>query len=264
MESIEWLGGYNAMIFSYIKNLFQSKKECKEENKDKFDEILEESMGYNGENMNETHKEYMEIYHNMKKAMGLNDVKIDYKLDAWNPATIMFIPVEEEKYELRITVLMTCDSQIKCYKASLAHELWHVKTSLELIREIGIDEFVKLQRDSDFEKSLAFKTISEYYSWYKAILEYNEKKCTILLKNRLNDYKNKRINEIELCDTIAPHCAWNVVHNVVSEEDNLSEEEKLSVKRIMKIIMENTTNWPLPLERFKKIGEDMLKAFMII
>lgn len=252
------------MFFSYIKNLLHCKKECREETKDKFDEILEVSMGYNEENMYETQNKYMVIYNDMKKAMGLKDVKIDYKLNSYDPATVMFRQVEEEKYELWITVYMTCDSQINCYKASLAHELWHVKTSLELIGEIEIDEFVKLQRNSDFEKSLAFKTISEYYSWYKATLEYNEKKCDILLEKRLNDYKNKRINKIELCDTIAAHCAWNVVHNVVSEEDNLSEEDKLFVKRIMQIIIENTKNWPLPLEHFKNMGEDMSKAFMII
>ena len=252
------------MIFSYIKNLLHCKKECREETRNKFDEILEDSMGYNGENMYEPQDNNMKIYLDMKEMMGLNDVKIDYKLDLSGPAAVMFREVEEGKYELWITVYMPCDSEINWYKASLAHELWHVKTSLELIREIGIDEFVKLTRDYDFEKSLAFKTMSEYYSWYKATLEYNEKKSTFRLKDRLDDYKDERINKIELCDTIAAHCAWNVVHNVVSEENKLSEEEKLFVKRIMQIIIENTENWPLPLEHFKNMGEDMSKAFMII
>lgn len=257
-------GGYNAMIFSYIKNLFHRKKKCRKENKYNLDEILEFGIEYNRPNTRTTQNEYMEIYGNMKKEMGLNDIKIEYKLNQPGPAACMFKQVEEDNYELSITVFMTSDSQMQCYKASLAHELWHVKTSLELIQEIGIYEFVKLQKESDLQKSLAFKTISEYYSWYKATSEYNEKKCSIRLGSRLSDYKNKKINEIELCDTIAAHCAWNVFNNVVGEEENLSEEDKLFVKRIMQIIMENTKNWPLQLERLKNMGEDMLKAFMNI
>lgn len=256
-------GGYNAMIFSYIKNLFHCKKECRKENKYNLDEILEFGVVYNRQNTRTPQNEYMEIYDNMKKEMGLNDIKIEYKLNQLSPAACMFKQVEEDNYELSITVFMTSDSQMQCYKASLAHELWHVKTSLELIQEIGVYEFVKLQKESDLQKSLAFKTISEYYSWYKATLDYNEKKCSIRLGSMLYKYKNKKINAIELCDTIAAHCAWNVVHNVVGEEENLSEDDKQFVKRIMKIIMENTTNWPLPLECFKKIGEDMLKVMII-
>lgn len=259
---MDYLGGENRMYFSFVKNLFRSKRENKEKHEYIFDEILEEGIDDSGDDAYETQINYMKIYRDMKKAMGLDDVKIDFKLYQFSPGTLFFKENKESKYEIEICVLMTCDSQLECYKGSLAHELWHVKTGLELIREIGIDEFVKLQREYDFEKSLAFKTLSEYYSWHKAISEYNDRMCSLTLKSRFNDYKDKKINEIELCDTIAAHCAWKEVHKTENIADNLTEEEKLFVERIMQIIKENSTCWPISLEEFKNIGEEMSQAFM--
>ncbi|MDU4848489.1 hypothetical protein [Clostridium sp.] len=228
------------------------------------DNIGEMFKNHKFDNLPANKKTYMELYHKMKKIMGLEDVKIEYVFNSiYGPATIIFKEVED-KYELNITVIMTCDSQIRCYIGSLAHELWHVKTSLELIKQIGIYEFAKLQKDIASEKHLAFNTISEYYSWYKAILDYNEQKCNYSLESRLYHYECGKINSIALCDTIAAHCAWNKVYNEVSDYNSLSIEEKEFIRSIMQIIMENTNKWPLTLEEFESIGKEMLKVFEFI
>ena len=75
---------------------------------------------------------------------------------------------------------------------------------------IGFDAYYKLQRNIDYEKLLAFRTLSEYHSWHKAIKDYGDKQCVTTMRMRFNGYKYGATNEIGVCDTIAAHCAWSI------------------------------------------------------
>ena len=167
--------------------------------------------------------------------------------------------MKDQKPELGITVVMPKYTKDK-YTGDLAHELYHVKTGLELNKIIGFDAYYKLQCNIDYEKSLAFRTLSEYHSWYKAIKDYGDEQCAITMRMRFNGYKYGLTNEISVCDTIAAHCAWSTAHKVVFKDGELSVEEKLFVDCIMQIITSNSS-WPISLESFDKIGKDIMQAF---
>lgn len=202
---------------------------------------------------------YLETYKRIKKEIGLENVEITFKLDCYLPMVKMYRECEDKSFVQDIQVFMTRDSIMACYEASLAHELYHVKTNLELIEMIGIEELAKLMRDSNIERSIAFKTLSEYYSWFVAISKYKERKCHITLRNRIWEYKNKRIDEVELCDTIAAQYAWSKAKDAQDIDYDLAEEESQLVKNICCIIDNNLSEWPLSLNQFEHMGTDLLR-----
>lgn len=84
-------------------------------------------------------KEMSEIIEHLKNKYGLKNTPIS--LFPYNENGNQ-IKKSEDGESIEIGVYLQKCSQLDNFKANAAHELWHVKTNLDLIAKIGIDEFL--------------------------------------------------------------------------------------------------------------------------
>lgn len=209
---------------------------------------------------------YRSIYFQLKKAMELEDVDITFHLGSDKAQTSMYYRNENGELIQRIAVYVPNYSQEAYYKATLIHELMHIKTSRALIESIGLTEYAKLvDSNSSSPQSLAFRTLAEYHSWYAEISKGNSSECTYSLSQCLYDYKhNSHAKKMDVCDNIAAHCAWYIAQNIYDIDPKLAESDKKFVQEIIQIIKDNAESWPLSLDTFDQIGQAMFQAFAAI
>lgn len=231
-------------MFSLLKRLFASADT--DQYIEPYDEELDEdsfSIGY---------PNYKKIYENMKTSVGLGEETIDFSLGAFCPCSSIFKEKEDGSYEKYLCIKMTNDSQEHCYKASLRHELEHIKTGLALVNKIGLNNFVELQREVNPIASISFKTISEFMSW-KAACEIDEnEKISIDLWSA---WKDKRYTLTQFCDVVAAHIAYDFVCGVVeSRDERFSEESWTSIQEIGNVLKKASLDWPLTMENYHELG----------
>ena len=257
-------------------------------------EVYEQNKVYIVENninskLDEEEDEYLKIYHVLLEKFGLDEVPISFMQEQADSYTKMYKKNNKGEFELEIVVNVYRHHSLNCFRGDLAHELWHVKTNIDLIKKIGLEEFVKLQRDKN-ASSLAFRTMAEFFSWEKAMEENEEERTCLSINGQLDGYKSylrkkkviellkeqnkhqdsmikdleKRLswmtNEYVFCDTLAAHCARYLFEHKTIDEIQVDDKnnEKL-IKEIAELIELNGKQDSLCTIDFEKLGIKIVK-----
>ena len=193
--------------------------------------------------------EYMTVYYDLLEKFGLDKNKISYNFEGAGPAVKMYEGTDNGQFCSNIVVYVPRGSQINCFRGSLAHELWHVKTNSDLIEKIGLDAFVELQRNQNVAKSLAFKTMAEFFSWKKAMEENEQEQTTITIASRMSDYKKyiEKKKELE---------GWIQAYEKLKETRQLPDGINDSVEEVLKLQEGN-------IRDFNKILSNGIDEYML-
>ncbi len=263
------LGAAAALAYGIMKTIpyFRNKSSQSKENKSDLKKgLVAKKQKRANDIVEKTEDIYIEIYHEMAERMNLDTQDIEFVFDNnRGPVSSLYSHDENKNAFRKNLVYMTRDSLLSCYKGSLAHELEHLVTGNQLIEKIGLENFIKLQRNENKESSLAFKTLSEYLSWKKAMEENEDERSNIRLKACLSDYhSNYKVNvdEFYLCDVIAAHAARISFDkediNVVEIDRSFSKDENDSVRKIMQLLIEKEHLWPLSMDEQEILGKQLM------
>jgi len=206
--------------------------------------------------------------------MGLEKIRIQYRKCNENRTNF-------NKNEKGLDIIVDIENGLglfdeRRFRGNMAHELWHVKTSLELISHIGEDAFLYLRKikeedDKDYPATLGFRTISEYMSRIKELRDYNNyppalKENIIGNYIKINSYEKPLIKFtiIDVCYVIASAFAAKQYTSdptdYIDDYKNMLDNHKTVVDGIEKIL-QTETEWPLEVSRYKEIGERMYELF---
>ena len=216
---------------------------------------------------------YNYIKDELLEIMGLENQVITFgKASLSSSAAVTFF---DKEGNFAIRIFMDEYNNPEHYKTSLAHELWHVKTGLELINKIGEDAFRDLVYNNH-EASLAFRTIFEYMAWSECIKNYDEKESGIDLPSIFGRYfqtnsiegypEDYIVTDIAVCDAIASYSARKHNVNMSMEELNhsgyvsLADNYKKTCDAIGELLL-NVRKWPMEVAEFEAIGIEMKKIF---
>lgn len=222
----------------------------------------------------DTNQDYNYIKEELLDIMGLSNQFITFGSSSLlSSAAVSFF---DREGNFAIKICMADFNNPQFYRVSLAHELWHVKTGLELINKVGIDAFRDLVNNQNHEASLAFRTIFEYMAWSECIKNYNEKESGLDLIRIFQNYyqtnsiagypENSIVTDIEVCDAIASYFARRHNTDMSLEEFThltyirLQDNYKKVCDMIGDILL-NERKWPMEVNEFKEIGDRMKNIF---
>ncbi|AIQ40312.1 hypothetical protein [Paenibacillus sp. FSL R5-0912] len=170
------------------------------------------------------------------------------------------------------------DENLKIFIDVFAHELFHAKNSVEIVKHYGINEYKKIKECSIAK--IAWFILDEYSACKATAEQYNSfisfedvvRNLNSPFFNLTNELKKTDVSKIKLEEicvnlnyAIATRCAFADVSGDEKRHlqlDKLSERQLSYVASVRKLLMDYNSQRPLSYEKYEELGVSIIRNIL--